>query len=111
MDEDDLYRSSSQYRLWSFTPQQLQERRAETNRTAAARAQAAFSRVYAKSINSETGNDTAEPAIDPLTVEEEQKVVQFFCQGILQLKSGLGLSSSIVVSSQITCLISLSTTF
>ena len=61
--EDERYRQSSQYRLWSFTPANLQELREKTN--SLARQQIA-PRI------------AADPPPDFLTAEEELKLVKFF---------------------------------
>ncbi|KAF4974268.1 hypothetical protein FDECE_18689, partial [Fusarium decemcellulare] len=61
--EDERYRQSSQYRLWSFTPSNLQELRAKTN--SLAREQIA-------------PRLAADPPPDFLTPEEEIRLVKFF---------------------------------
>lgn len=92
MKEDDLYRNSTQYRLWSFTPDSLISLRASTNSIAAERVRAAIKR--AREASSKTGevetssHDRAgkeENEIDCLTVEEEQKLVRFYCVKAMEL--------------------------
>ncbi|KAF4982845.1 hypothetical protein FZEAL_1637 [Fusarium zealandicum] len=61
--EDERYRQSSQYRLWSFTPANLQDLRAKTN--SLAREQIA-------------PRLAADPPPDFLTPEEEVRLVKFF---------------------------------
>lgn len=102
--EDEIYRSSSQFRLWSFTPDQLAAQRAETNKVAATRVKAAVQRQRAQrakegerssvtgsesEINGsgvENGNGTVpEKEVDCLTVAEEQKLVNTFCERAIDL--------------------------
>ncbi|PVH87014.1 cyclin-like protein [Cadophora sp. DSE1049] len=69
MSEDKRYRTSTQYRLWSYTPQSLLALRSSTNRIAADRVREAVRRGE----------------VDCLTVEEELKLVAFYCRQTLQL--------------------------
>ncbi|KAL8950610.1 MAG: hypothetical protein Q9222_003365 [Ikaeria aurantiellina] len=69
MTEDDIYRKSTQYRLWSFTPETLASLRATTNASAAEGVRAAFRNIQ------RDGDDK----VDCLTIEEEQKIVGFYC--------------------------------
>ncbi|KAK3717762.1 hypothetical protein LTR37_005533 [Vermiconidia calcicola] len=64
LSEDDIYRTSTQYRLWSFSPESLSALRKKTHDLALERAQR-----Y-------TGND--EP-VEFLTQEEELRLVQRYC--------------------------------
>jgi cyclin H len=61
--EDQRYRQSSQYRLWSFTPATLQEMRTKTNSLAK------------QQISSRLPSDTPP---DFLTADEEARLVRFF---------------------------------
>ncbi|KAI9661794.1 MAG: hypothetical protein M1821_009033 [Bathelium mastoideum] len=98
MNEDDIYRSSSQYRYWSFTPEALASLRSSTNSAAAARVRAAIKRSRNKTTEQQNGNGApngtakgrtngheAESDVDCLTVEEEAKLVQFYCTLCLQM--------------------------
>ncbi|EXJ62381.1 hypothetical protein A1O7_02815 [Cladophialophora yegresii CBS 114405] len=95
MIEDDIYRSSSQYRLWSYTRASLARIRQETNELAAQRVRAAFRRARsAQSQNgggphgSEEGGAVAtgdDAVIDTLTVEEELKIVEWGCSKIVDM--------------------------
>ncbi|KAL8810196.1 MAG: hypothetical protein Q9223_002187 [Gallowayella weberi] len=79
MTEDDIYRASTQYRLWSFTPDTLASLRATTNAAAADSVRAAF-----RNLNPpDHGGVKAE--VDCLTVEEEQKLVSYYCLETLEL--------------------------
>ena len=70
MTEDDIYRSSTQYRQWSYTPNSLASLRATTNALAADRVKDAIQR-----LRLEKGQANAQEDVDFLTVEEEQKLV------------------------------------
>ncbi|KAI9714924.1 MAG: hypothetical protein M1820_000213 [Bogoriella megaspora] len=96
MTEDEIYRASSQYRLWSFTPEALASLRANTNSAAAARVRAAIRR--GSKLNSTTNgasngetngaaktNGKTDRDTECLTVEEEAKLVQYYCSACLQM--------------------------
>ena len=72
--EDDIYRSSTQYRLWSYTSDSLASLRSTTNALAAARVRDAIQR-----LRLENGQANAQEDVDCLTVDEEQKLVGFYC--------------------------------
>lgn len=81
MNEDDLCRTSSQYKLWTFTPDQLASLRQNTNAHAVEQTKAAIRRARRKNAQ-----DTAqEEEIDTLTSEEENKLVSFYCTNCLQI--------------------------
>jgi cyclin H len=52
--EDEIYRASTQYRLWNFTPEKLTDLRAKTNAIAKEHVRAAIQR---KKKSSDTNND------------------------------------------------------
>ena len=91
MTEDDIYRTSTQYRLWSFTREALASLRSATNASASDGVRAAIRSQRtaqdraeaAKKGNSEEVADTAKE-VDCLTVEEEQKLVGFYCVKAMQ---------------------------
>ncbi|CAK97385.1 uncharacterized protein An17g00250, partial [Aspergillus niger] len=98
MIEDEIYRSSSQFRLWSFTEASLKQLRATTNSVASDRVRAALRRAQEarRSATSSTtgtpapGSDaenkaTEEKQIECLTPEEEQQVVDYYSEQIIQL--------------------------
>lgn len=84
--EDDLYRASTQYRSWSFTRDALASLRATTNAGAAEGVRAAIQNVRiqkAKADTSEQGN-AATAEVDCLSVEEEQRLVGYYCFKTMQ---------------------------
>lgn len=99
MTEDDIYRTSTQYRLWSFTPESLASLRSTTNSLAADRVRAAIKRLR-QSQSSGTGGPTAagnggeseqveqaqeQSVVDCLSVEEEKKLVGYYCSRAMEL--------------------------
>jgi cyclin H len=98
MIEDDLYRSSTQYRYWSFTRQALTSLRQSTNELASERVRAAFGRIRAANEASQNlagGAHQTKPGadvdaqhraadIETLTVEEELQVVEWGCSKIIE---------------------------
>jgi cyclin H len=99
MTEDEIYRSSSQYRLWSFTPEALKSLRDNTNAAAAARVKAAIKRKEARHDHNDgvagtASNDDADgsnmaqeaySAIECLTPYEEGKLVQYYCSACISM--------------------------
>ena len=106
MTEDDIYRTSTQYRLWSFTSEALGSIRLTTNALAADRVRAAIKRKQ-EARTAERSTSGGEPAgagrieenetngnaegsgrekqVECLTVEEEQKLVGFYCVKAMEL--------------------------
>jgi len=79
--EDGLYRSSSQYRLWNFTPQKLATMRSKTNLIAREHVKSALKRAASSPSSKATNPDE----LDFLTPAEEQTLVSFFCLQLLSL--------------------------
>ena len=91
MTEDDIYRTSTQYRLWSFTRESLASLRSITNASAADGVRAAIqsqhtARAGFDTASQETNDNISDSAkeVDCLTVEEEQKLVGFYCVKAMQ---------------------------
>lgn len=129
MTEDALYRASSQYRLWSFTPESLASLRASTNaisaegvRAAIRRAREARRKQHQLPSNSspaaagdggggaeEQGNGVKpelasnqvayveEKEIECLTVEEEQKLIGYYCVKAMGLADFCNLPTNVKV--------------
>lgn len=79
MTEDEVYRASTQYRLWSYTPESLISLRQTTNKTASERVKAAIQR---SKINVESSDEVTplDVQVDCLTSYEELALVQFYCE-------------------------------
>ena len=109
--EDDRYRTSTQYRLWSYTPQTLYALRSTTNQVAADRVREAVRRIRearnstpfcAETSEAENGASRAvsimsEGEVDCLTVEEELKLLAFYCRQTMQLGDHLKVPSEVKV--------------
>lgn len=92
MREDDIYRTSTQYRLWSFTKDTLDSIRANTNSVASARVRDAVRRASCARRATATpggggGGDEATGGreIECLTPDDELELVQYYCEKTLEL--------------------------
>lgn len=94
MIEDEIYRTSSQYRLWSFTHDSLHSLRNTTNAVASDRVRAAIRRTQQPTSstggtpnpsNSDTDSKRDEKSVDCLTPEEEQDLVRYYCEQTMEL--------------------------
>jgi len=107
MSEDERYRTSTQYRLWSYTPDSLLALRSTTNRIAADRVREAVrrareARALSSADTSEAENERATSAIperevDCLTVDEELKLVAWYCRQTLSLGDHLKVPTDVKV--------------
>lgn len=105
MTEDELYRASTQYRLWNFTPERLASLRASTNALAVESVKAAIERKRAAkqaastdvsatasdadgngsgSGNGKTVASKVDKEVQCLTSVEEKKLVDFYCSNVLK---------------------------
>ena len=84
MTEDEAYRASTQYRLWSFTPEALEELRVSTNSLASEHVRAAIKRARDGQVREAT-SDADEREIECLTVAEELKLVGYYCRKAMDL--------------------------
>ncbi len=105
--EDERYLTSTQYRLWSYTPESLLALRSTTIQIAAYRVPAAVRRVReARALSSadtseaENGRSASaipEGEVDCLTVDEELKLVAFYCRQTLSLGDHLKVPTDVKV--------------
>jgi len=102
--EDELYRTSTQFRLWSLTPEKLLSLRANTNDLAANHVKAAIKRQaksHLSSLDVSATTSAAPPTeeVGCLTAEEEKKLINFYCASCLQMSLGdpFGLPIHVVV--------------
>ena len=91
LSEDDIYRTSTQYRLWSFSPESLAAVRTKTHELALERARRYAGQRLAEDDDGSTtnghGNSMTSSAkngehILYLTVEEEARLVQRYCDQV-----------------------------
>jgi len=99
MSEDERYRTSTQYKLWSYTPQSLASLRTATNRVAAEKVKVAIQRAREAEPENRDVSD-----VECLTVEEELRLVAFYCRQLLQLGDHLQVPTEVKVhfTSQLT---------
>ncbi|EJS41324.1 ccl1p [Saccharomyces arboricola H-6] len=97
--DDDLYRHSSQYRMWSYTREQLQEKRIDTNARAVAY-------IEKNLLNFRESHDLAEEEMKvleakaiPLTMEEELSLVNFYAKKVQVIAQHLNLPTEVVATS------------
>lgn len=91
MSVDDIYRSSTQFKQWSFTPKQLADLRNTTNDLAAARVRASLLRSRESGIGGDS-ND-----VDTLTVDEEMKIIEWGSGKISEMGDALKLPRDLIV--------------
>ena len=90
MNEDDIYRTSTQYRHWSYTEESLASLRVTTNLLATTRVKDAIKRKQLESNGAIKAGDGGTKDIklndiDCLTVEEEQRLVDYYCTKAMEL--------------------------
>ncbi|KAF7948428.1 uncharacterized protein EAE97_003839 [Botrytis byssoidea] len=99
--EDARYRTSTQYRHWSYTPSALRSLRESTNALAITQVRDAVRRAREARAASSNDNSEAENSrsastaltdgeVDCLTVDEELKLLDYYCRQTLQLGDHLG---------------------
>lgn len=105
MNEDVFFRSSSQFRLWSFTPTSLQSMRHATNAHAAARVQAAFRR-HAGTTKASTVTEadiSSNRPVECLTTKEELKLVRYYCGTLLKMAEEFNMPAEAKVRALLSC--------
>ncbi|CDK25029.1 unnamed protein product [Kuraishia capsulata CBS 1993] len=74
---DDLYRRSSQYRVWSFTSEELQRRRQDNNLNGT---KVVKQRVDDLEATTPELQEVKESGVEPITVDEEAKIVAYYAR-------------------------------
>ncbi|CAG85103.2 DEHA2B03388p [Debaryomyces hansenii CBS767] len=89
---DDLYRRSTQYQLWSFTSESLQEAKQKINEKGRQHAIEEFNKALLKlksgskeNVDKYQAELTSEKLLDLLTLEEELKYLNFYCENIIKV--------------------------
>lgn len=85
---DELYRRSTQYRLWSFTKDELQQRRRTINGKGSSKVDERLNETP----------DVVPSQIEKVTVEEEQTLIAFHSRRILMLAKYFNMPSQVRVS-------------
>lgn len=97
--DDDLYRHSSQYRLWSFTPERLTQMRHETNARARTKIEQdlrAF-RDMNPDLSAEELAGIDEKAV-PVSAEEEILLVNYFARMLLSFANKMNLPTEVAAT-------------
>ncbi|SCW00109.1 LAFE_0B09648g1_1 [Lachancea fermentati] len=97
--DDDLYRHSSQYRLWSFTPEQLNQRRIDINARAALRTDQnlkEFKEAHKELTDEEL--TALELKAVPVTVEEEYMLVNYYAKMIISFAGKMNLPTEVAAT-------------
>lgn len=85
---DDLYRNSTQYGIWSFTQDELAKAKANANQLGVIAARERFQKAYNKAKNENSDSfekfpqELNEDMISLLTLEEESTYLEFYIQNI-----------------------------
>ncbi|KAI5843011.1 cyclin-like protein [Morchella snyderi] len=95
--EDKIYTTSTQYRLFTYTPQQLSDLRHATNRAAAEKITASIkaARAAGDDADSDAAAAADEEEIDCPTAEEELKLVAYYCVKCMQLSDHFKFPSAV----------------
>ena len=103
MTEDEIYRSSTQFRLWSYTEESLASLRATTNSLAATRVKDAIRRLRTKDGTEDDMEEDGPPKnrnqrdVNCLTVEEELKLVSFYCVTAMEFAKFIAFPTNVMV--------------
>ncbi|KAI9805184.1 MAG: hypothetical protein M1825_001020 [Sarcosagium campestre] len=98
MIEDEAYRASTQYRLWSFTASSLDALRQRTNAVASQRVRAAIKRARGSppnGTNHATSNPSPPETVECLTVKEELKLVGYYSAQAMNLANLCGFPTTV----------------
>ncbi|QHS76751.1 TFIIH complex kinase subunit CCL1 [Saccharomyces paradoxus] len=96
--DDDLYRHSSQYRMWSYTRDQLQEKRIDTNARAIAYIEENLLKFRETHDLTEEEIKVLEAKAIPLTMEEELDLVNFYAKKVQVIAQHLNLPTEVVAT-------------
>ncbi|KAK5779881.1 hypothetical protein RI543_002420 [Arxiozyma heterogenica] len=99
--DDDLYRRSSQYRLWSFTTDSLREKRFLVNENATLKVKDSLNKFIEDKQNSLSDIEiqTIKSKAVPVTPDEELKLVSFYAKKVQMIAQHLNLPTEVVATS------------
>lgn len=99
--DDDLYRHSSQYRLWSFTVDSLKEKRVLINENATLKVEDSLNKFIEDKQNSLSDMEIQKikSKAVPVTPEEELKLVGFYAKKVQMIAQHLNLPTEVVGTS------------
>ncbi|KAL7270635.1 hypothetical protein RUND412_006653 [Rhizina undulata] len=100
--EESTYLTSTQHRLFTYTPSKLSALRMQTNLTASQKitssilsARAAAAAAVAKDSSDSNGEDKKDVEIETLTASEELKLISYYCIQCLQLSDHFQFPSNV----------------
>ncbi|QLG73335.1 hypothetical protein HG535_0E04190 [Zygotorulaspora mrakii] len=99
--DDDLFRHSSQYRFWSFTPEQLTQKRIQVNAQATSSVGESLRNFISENqanLAEEDIKSIEEKAV-PVTMEEEIKLVSIYAKKLQGIAQHLNLPTEVVGTS------------
>lgn len=101
LSDDDLFRHSSHYRFWSFTPEQLEQKRIQVNAQAVQSIEEDLRNFVAdnKTDLNEEEIKTIEMKAVPVTAEEELKLINLYAKKVQMIAQRLNLPTEIVATS------------
>ena len=95
--EDDIYRTSSQFRVWSFSPESLAARRAKTHEIAIERIERQRSKGANGALSSGQNDQQDGEKLEYLTEHEELRLVQKYCDMIRATNDNLSWPANVKV--------------
>jgi cyclin H len=95
--EDDIYRTSSQFRVWSFSPESLAARRTKTHEIAIERIEKQRSTGANNAFGSDHNGRSNGEKLEYLTEHEELRLVQKYCDMIRVTNDNLSWPANVKV--------------
>ncbi|SCU95403.1 LAME_0F12024g1_1 [Lachancea meyersii CBS 8951] len=97
--DDDLYRHSTQYRIWSFTPERLTQIRTEINARAGAKVEEELKNFFASHLDlSPEEKEAVKSKAVPVTTHEELLLVNYFARMILSFAGKMNLPTEVAAT-------------
>ncbi|SMN18226.1 similar to Saccharomyces cerevisiae YPR025C CCL1 Cyclin associated with protein kinase Kin28p [Maudiozyma saulgeensis] len=99
--DDDLYRHSSQFRMWSFTEKNLREKRKKTNERAIGTINEKLRKFIEDNKSSLTEEElqTLRVKASPLSMEEELQLINFYSKKVQVIAQHLNLPTEVIATS------------
>ena len=99
--DDDLYRHSTQYRMWSFTKEHLRDKRVQTNRRVADTIKQKLEKFFSSQGDQVTPEELQmlQAKALPLIEDEELKLVNFYAKKVQVIAQHLNLPTEVVGTS------------
>ena len=95
--EDDIYRTSSQFRIWSFSPESLAAQRAKTHEIAIERIERQRNKGTNGALGGDQNGQQNGEKVEYLTEHEELRLVQKYCDMIRVTNDNLSWPANVKV--------------